>query len=487
MYSLFFLATVSVILSLVLTPVIRNWFIRLAIVDHPAGGRRIHEQPVPRVGGIAIILTYVLAFVALVLSPLRGADLITNQLSFIVKAIPAAVLIFAVGLIDDLIGLRPWQKFLGQIAAASLACWADVRITNVIGQALDPVLGIPLTILWLVACTNAFNLIDGMDGLATGAGLLAALTILTGGLLQNNTPLLFATVPLIGALLGFLRYNFHPASIFLGDSGSLTIGFLLGCYGLIWSQKSATLLGMTAPLIAFSLPLIETSLSMFRRFLRKQPIFAADRGHIHHRLLDRGLSPKRAVLMLYLVCGIAAVLSLLQTVASNRYSGVVTVLFCAVAWMGIQRLNYFELQMAGKMFFGGTFQRVIDGQVHLKNFENALVAASDLKGCWTIIHKAGPQFGFQSIEINKDGARYSCTAATSERNFDPQSWSIQLPLPGGSIVLQRDPSADIDPLIVAPFLDTLQRALSFKLQQFTSQQVEIEAAERDSCVPAQVR
>src|SRR6185436_13025698 len=142
---------------------------------------------------------------------------------------------------------------------------------------------LPLTILWLLVCTNAFNLIDGMDGLATGAGLFATLTILLAGMLEGNHALVLAAVPLGGALLGFLRYNFNPASAFLGDSGSLLLGFLLGCFGVIWSFKTATVFGMIAPLMAMSVPILDATLAVARRFLRGRPIFGADRGHVHHR------------------------------------------------------------------------------------------------------------------------------------------------------------------------------------------------------------
>ena len=152
---------------------------------------------------------------------------------------------------------------------------------------------LPLTLLWLVACMNAFNLIDGVDGLASGLGLFATVTTFVAALLQKNVPLALATIPLAGALLGFLRYNFNPASIFLGDSGSLLIGFLLGCFGVIWSQKSATFLGMTAPLMTLAIPLLDVCLSVVRRYMRHEPLFKADRGHIHHRLLDRGFTPRR--------------------------------------------------------------------------------------------------------------------------------------------------------------------------------------------------
>src|SRR5439155_4205751 len=139
---------------------------------------------------------------------------------------------------------------------------------------------LPVTLFWLVLCTNAFNLIDGVDGLAAGLGLFATLTMLVAALAQNNVALAVATAPLAGCLLGFLRYNFNPASVFLGDSGSLLIGFLLGCYGVIWSQKSVTMLGMAAPAMVLAFPLLEVALSVARRFLHNEPIFAGDRGHI---------------------------------------------------------------------------------------------------------------------------------------------------------------------------------------------------------------
>src|SRR5229473_2047143 len=203
------------------------------------------------------------------------------------------------------LGLTPWQKLAGQLLGSSIACWAGVRMLAIAGYPLPGWLDIPLTVMWLLACTNAFNLIDGIDGLASGVGLFATVTMLFAALLlQNNIALALATAPLAGALLAFLRYNFNPASIFLGDSGSLTIGFLLGSFGVVWSQKSATILGMTAPMMALGIPILDASLSIVRRFLRHQPIFTGDRDHIHHRLLKRGFAPRRVVLTLYAMASI---------------------------------------------------------------------------------------------------------------------------------------------------------------------------------------
>ncbi|MBV8902876.1 MAG: undecaprenyl/decaprenyl-phosphate alpha-N-acetylglucosaminyl 1-phosphate transferase, partial [Acidobacteriia bacterium] len=299
------LAGIAFLVSLVLTPYVRDAAVKLNLVDRPDAQRKIHAEPIPRVGGVAIAIAYVVAFGFILVAPYRGLSF--NIHSVVPRALvllPAAGLVFAIGLIDDLRGLKPWQKLTGQVVAALLAFWAGVRI-DFLQWPLHLWISLPVTVIWLVGCANAFNLIDGLDGLAAGVGLFATLTSLVAALTHDNLPLALVTAPLAGCLLGFLRYNFNPASIFLGDSGSLLIGFLLGCYGAMWSYKSATLIGLTAPMMAMAIPLLDVALSIVRRFLRNQPIFSADRGHIHHRLLERGLTPRRAALFLYGICGLA--------------------------------------------------------------------------------------------------------------------------------------------------------------------------------------
>jgi UDP-GlcNAc:undecaprenyl-phosphate GlcNAc-1-phosphate transferase len=221
-----------------------------------------------------------------------------------------------------------------------------------------------------------------LDGLAAGVGLLATTTTLVAALLDHNIGLAIATVPLAGALLGILRFNFNPASIFLGDSGSLFIGFLLGCYSVLWSQKSATILGMTAPLIALSIPLLDTGLAIIRRFLRCRPIFGADYGHIHHKLLARGLTPRQAVILLYIICGLCAALSLLQSFAHERFEGLIIILFCALAWIGVQHLGYAEFDMARRLILAGNFRRHLTSwllplhQISAGKFSNIITASS---------------------------------------------------------------------------------------------------------------
>jgi len=299
MYSLCGLTAAAFVLSLLLTPLMRDWSIHLGLVDRPDQVRKQHAMATARTGGVPILLSYAGAYALLLLLPLNASGVIREHMAAIWRLMPPVAIIFATGLLDDWRDLRPWQKLAGETAAAIWAYAAGVRIFAVGGHATAPWCGFLLTIAWLILCSNAFNLIDGMDGLAAGVGLTATMTTFIAGLLHGDITLGLATAPLAGCLLGFLRYNFNPASIFLGDSGSLLIGFLLGSYAVIWSQKSATMLGVAGPAMALALPLLEVGLSILRRFLRNEPIFTGDRGHIHHRLLDRGFTPRKAALLLY--------------------------------------------------------------------------------------------------------------------------------------------------------------------------------------------
>lgn len=353
MYSLLFLSALACLLSLALTPLLRGLARRRGWLDCPDGGRKFHTRAVPRVGGVAVALSYLLAFVIWLALPLNATALIQGHLALAFRLLPVAALLLAIGLADDLRGLSPLQKLAGQTIAAALACGAGVRVTTLADMPIGGPLSVALTLAWLLMCTNAYNLIDGMDGLAAGVGLLASLTMLLASLLQGSVPLALATAPLAGALLGFLRYNRAPASIFLGDSGSLTVGFLLGCYGVLWTQKCATLLGLAAPVMALALPLVEIALSVGRRFLKGEPIFRADHDHIHHRLLRLGFSPRKAVFILYAAAAVAAGLSLLQSVGGRGVEGLALVLFCAFVWVAVQSLGYVEFGAASRLVLHG--------------------------------------------------------------------------------------------------------------------------------------
>ncbi len=469
MYSICLLSLVSLVLSLALTPPIRKWSIRLGLVDRPDHRRKLHKVATPRTGGIAIMVSYAGAYGLLLLLPLRTAGLIRENFGTVWNLLPAVAIVFCTGLLDDCIDLKPWQKLLGELAAALWAYIAGVRILGITGHATAPWIGFVLTLGWLILCANAFNLIDGVDGLATGVAVTATLTILVAGILQRNLTLGLATAPLAGCLLGFLRYNFNPASIFLGDSGSLVLGFLLGAYGIIWSQKAATMLGLAAPAMALALPLLEVALSIVRRFLRNEPVFLGDRGHIHHRLLDRGLTPKRVALLLYAAGTVGAVLSLLDSVLQNRYAGLVILLFAAVTWAGVHHLRYAEFDVARRFLWAG-LRPLLSAHVKLHAMERSLLAATSVEQCWLALDQGARSLGYSRLTARLRGIRF---AEGVDRAPAVAHWQMRLNLPERDFVniTQRDAGPD-QPVLMMPFIEVLQRILPGKLAELDTPRAE---------------
>ena len=468
MNSLIWLGLISFALSMILTPMFRDIFRSYGVVDQPDGGRKLHKHPIPRVGGMAIASSYVACFF---LVPFFSSNPFGDKLSLVWNVLPAFAVIFAVGVIDDLFGLKPWQKIIGQLVASGLAYFAGVRVVDVIGIQTDSWWSFPITVVWLLTCTNAFNLVDGMDGLAAGVGLFATLTIFLSAVLHGNTPLAMATFPLAGCLLGFLCYNFNPATIFLGDCGSLLIGFLLGCFGVIWAQKSATFLGLAAPLMALSIPLVDVGLAVVRRALKKQPIFSPDRGHIHHRLLDRGLTPRRAVLILYGICSLVAFFSLAANLMEhdNRMSAFIVILFCAAAWMGIQYLGYSEFSIAGRMLLRGDFQKTLSAELSLNTFEKLLTTANSPEECWKRLAEAAPKFGFSCKSMEIPGYRFD---APSAARLPGSSWECRIPLfSTGYLEVARSVDQPGLASSIGPFVDAIHKGLEKRLGELRASPV----------------
>jgi len=304
----------SGLLSIFITPVVRVAAVRLGVVDLP-GARKIHSQAVPRMGGLAVAWAAVfgLAAVAAAAPRLGWHELRLDRRMLALFA--GGGLVFAVGLMDDIRTVPPAVKVAVQVTAAGIVVASGVVIDGVTLGGVTYHLGwatVPVTLGWIVGITNAFNLIDGLDGLATGLAVIAAATCATILAVRGYEDNALVLVALLGAAAGFLLYNFHPASIFLGDSGSLLIGFALATTAIMGFQKGATALAVGAPLLIFALPIADTLASIWRRLVdssRSAPspgrlgllasVVQADRRHIHHRLVAGGLSHRQAVLVLY--------------------------------------------------------------------------------------------------------------------------------------------------------------------------------------------
>lgn len=337
----------SLLLSFVFTKLVRDAAVERGWVAAPAQERHLHVKPLPRLGGVAIVVAFLVAItIALVARKILVADVKAASLQPLRTILPPALLIFLLGIYDDLRGAGPYLKFAVQAVAGSMLFAGGLRILDL------PVLfgahqfswytGLPLTILWVMAITNAFNLIDGLDGLAAGSALFSTLVMFVVALLGNLPLISLLTLALAGAILGFLRYNFNPATIFLGDCGSLFIGFMLSALALYGAQKATTIIAVAIPVVSFGLPILETSLSVMRRFISGRPVFTADREHIHHKLLQRGMSHRQVVIVLYGVSAIFALLSLFLLWPTGSTLGLVLAVLGTGIWIGVQHLGYLE-------------------------------------------------------------------------------------------------------------------------------------------------
>jgi UDP-GlcNAc:undecaprenyl-phosphate GlcNAc-1-phosphate transferase len=447
----------SLAICFVLTPFLRDFFGFLGIVDRPDSIRKTHGRPVPRVGGIGLVVAYFVAFVALALGWWRGLiDPHDPSIRLVVRLSPAVFLVFIVGLYDDLWGLSPWRKLIGQVGAASYACWVGVRLATPQGYT-GPTFVIDLVgIIWLVLCANAFNLIDGLDGLATGVALIASASLLLAAVIHHNAGLALVITPLIGALLGFLYYNFNPASIFLGDCGSLVVGFLLGCYGLMWNQHSSNGLGRMAPLVALAFPVFEVVLSILRRFLRNRPIFGSDRNHIHHQILSLGLSHRNAALVLYGVSALVAMVAVLQTILRPQLATVVLLLFLTVAYGGFRSLRYTEFGLLGKFIFAGGLRRTLGTSIYLQDYIDSLAAAETVEECWLALRSTCREAKFSYVSLRVDGQQFEDEMLPAVLGVRRLHVSLSK---RDEVAFGHDPDLPIPAMLIAPLAERLQEKL----------------------------
>lgn len=300
------LIAIAASVTVLLTPLVRALAIRLGVVDKP-GGRKVHHGIIPRLGGIAVFAGFAVALTVQVVGERYfgwSGELATAgaQLWWVLAAL---ALVFAVGVADDFMGMKAGPKMLGMLIAAGIAVWGGPRIDfvgNPFGDGLLQlgVLAIPVTMIYIVGFANVVNLIDGLDGLAAGVTAISGTTFLVISAQGAKLEAALLAAALVGACLGFLRYNFHPATVFMGDSGSLFLGFALAVISLFGILKSVAAIALAVPLLIIGVPVFDTASAIIRRWRHNKPIHIADKGHIHHRLLMRGFDQKQTVIIIYL-------------------------------------------------------------------------------------------------------------------------------------------------------------------------------------------
>jgi UDP-GlcNAc:undecaprenyl-phosphate/decaprenyl-phosphate GlcNAc-1-phosphate transferase len=356
---------IAAALSCGLTPLVRYMARCVGAVDQP-GGRKIHAIPTPRLGGVSVVVSGVLT-VLIVWGLEHGTGgVVRVELGAWKPVFFGGAIVFLLGVWDDVRPIPAGVKFVLQGVAAGVAIWCGILVEHISllggSRIYLGILALPLTFVWIIGIMNAFNLVDGLDGLAAGLAIIAAGSIATIFFLRGDVQDTLLLI-LLGALLGFLPYNFNPASIFLGDSGSLVVGYVLAVTAITGSQKGATTMAVVTPLLVFGLPIVDTLLSMVRRFVgslrmlesqkatlkerfcRAKRMFEADQRHIHHRLLALGFSHRNAVLVLYaLALGLAS-LALLLVLAHYRNAGIILLAIGLATYIGLRKLGYEEIAL----------------------------------------------------------------------------------------------------------------------------------------------
>jgi UDP-GlcNAc:undecaprenyl-phosphate GlcNAc-1-phosphate transferase len=338
---------VALFAALLLTPLVLKGAVRWGAVAR-GGERHVHSGTIPRLGGVALAVGWGASLLGF-----RWFDAVTRTTldlggSQFFGVVAGAAVLCIVGAVDDLRGVRPADKLIAQVAVALFAYWCGFRIEAVslpfFGVLSMGAFAVPVTVAWIVGVTNAVNLIDGLDGLAAGVSFFAALTGFAVALLNGSYFAALVLAPLMGVLLGFLVFNFSPARIFMGDSGSYFLGYVLATTSLAGSvqQKASTAVSLLVPIIALGLPIFDTLFSMVRRMIERRPIFAADRGHVHHRLLEMGLTHRRAVVVLYGVSVALAACAITISLGRSWVTGG-ALLAASVVLIGLVRFaGYFE-------------------------------------------------------------------------------------------------------------------------------------------------
>ena len=484
---------ISFAASLMLTPLVSKLATAYGFVDRPDGGRKAHEQPVALGGGAAV---FVAALISIVLSlgyvAISGSEVFAaTDVSVMVGLLVSAILIVLLGLVDDLVGMQGRYKLLGQLAIAGILIYSGIRIDSIaifqgrpsakkeaveVAEASsaalpteatnaadgDPaaseatadapkpaekakwkkpglqlgLLAVPFTIFWLLGAINAFNLIDGIDGLASSVGLVLCLTIAAITAWQGNTGETLIMLAFAGALLGFLRFNFAPASIYLGDAGSMLIGLLIGAIAVHSSIKSAATVALAVPCGVWAIPILDSMAAILRRKLTGRSFFAPDRGHLHHSLLVRGWSVRQAVLFIALICTTTCLSAVLSIYFGDERIALATVLLVVIFLISTQTFGHIEFALLKEhlRFSNMPFGKATGNESQIHESRIQLQGARRWDLLWTAIIESAPDYRIARLKLVihipalHEDYFASWDARREHKNNTAQMWNISHPI-----------------------------------------------------------
>jgi UDP-GlcNAc:undecaprenyl-phosphate GlcNAc-1-phosphate transferase len=349
--------TIALSLSLILTPLVKRLSYKIKALDIP-NERKVHDTQIPRLGGIAVYLSFMAVFYGAIFYFWESKGLFADKIILLRGFALGSLVIVILGVADDIIGLRPLFKLLLQLVAGIIVYAHGLQIKMVelpfFGELNLGFLSFPFTLIWIAGITNALNLIDGLDGLAAGVTFIASMILFLVSLSQGNTETALFSAVLGGCVVGFLKYNFNPAQIFLGDSGALFLGFSLANFSVLGAMKSSTAVALLIPIIALGFPIMDTLLAILRRTFRAiqngeglsalRKIGDADKEHVHHKLMELGYTHRGAVLILYTLCLIFGIFAFILTAYRNEVAGAILFFVGLIVFVFVRTLGYLEFR-----------------------------------------------------------------------------------------------------------------------------------------------
>ncbi len=403
-------------LALAVIPLVIRGAAALSLYDAPDDDRRIHVQPVPRLGGVGVYLVAAtvtcLIFFRTVPRFIDSGPAGANELRILAGAFLGSALLFLIGLVDDLRGLSAGVKSVAQIAAAGIVWYYGLRFNTIAmgyGDGVSTgILGFPLLMIWIVGITNALNFIDGLNGLASGVAVVGCMAVVAVGAFLGNEWVLVPAVVLAASLLGFLPYNFPKGKIFLGDAGSLSVGFLLAVLSVGGSVNKYGAVQVIVPILALFVPILDGTLAIVRRWLRHVPLSGADARHIHHRLLALGVTPQRTAIILWSLAAGMAAFGLLMALTAPFVATSVAILglvgVSVLVIYGTNLLSYHELVIAGEVLLNGPSRArtIISDQIKAMDLCTQLQRSDSIRDISELLSESASSFGFLGMELTGD-------------------------------------------------------------------------------------
>jgi UDP-GlcNAc:undecaprenyl-phosphate GlcNAc-1-phosphate transferase len=429
-YSLF---VTGAILTCILTPLIRHFALKKGFVDCPQRARKVHKQATPRLGGAAILASYltVLTLGGLFVPQLK--EMLWGEYAFGGYIVAGATAIFVIGILDDFSRLSPKTKLFGEFMVAAFVVWGakfsftEVQFLGMGSISFPEWFGFGLACLWIVGMANAINLIDGLDGLASGITLSGLLAVTVVGYLAGTSGITWLATLLIGCLLGFLIFNSRPASIFLGDCGSLTLGYLAGCLSLLASFRNEGVIDGIFPVLAFALPILDCVFAIIRRMMRGRSPFSPDMEHFHHRLMSKGLSHGKAVLAMWAASFLCSLVAVAAAFGQGDQLLAIFVFFGMGGFILLRYLGYFRFE-----FFGQSLSNLIEdrrttrtAEQSVKDAELMLNESIEFENLQKVLGKAaeGMQFHEAIISFYEEDGRLGTKIDSGNNNVGKRiSW-----------------------------------------------------------------